>query len=120
MDNLSVHKNKNKWLAGKRKFHVYPAPTYSSWLNQIEIWFSILTRKILKDGVWHSKEQLVDQLMSYIKTYNEEKAHPLQVDLWKRILDGLTGNSTSLNGTFKLYLSGSDLERKNPICYCSV
>src|SRR5699024_4257026 len=86
MDNLSVHKNKNKWLAGKRKFHVYPAPTYSSWLNQIEIWFSILTRKILKDGVWHSKEQLTGLLMSYIKTYNEEKMHPFEWSYGKEYL----------------------------------
>src|SRR5699024_5593128 len=88
MDNLSVHKNKkiNKWLAGKRKFHVYLTPTYSSWLNQIEIWFSILTRKILKDGVWHSKEQLTGQLMSYIKTYNEEKAHPFEWSYGKEYL----------------------------------
>ena len=69
MDNLSVHKNKTvrQWLAGKRKFHVHFTPTYSSWLNQIEIWFSILTHDILKDGVWHSKQHLFDQLMSYIK-----------------------------------------------------
>lgn len=80
LDNLSVHKNKkiNEWLAHKRKFHVHFTPTYASWLNQIEIWFSILTRDILKDGVWHSKQQLVDQLMSYIKTYNEDKAHPFK------------------------------------------
>jgi transposase len=80
MDNLSVHKNKKikQWLAHKRKFHVHFTPTYASWLNQIEIWFSILTRDILKDGVWHSRKQLVEQLMSYIKTYNEDKAHPFK------------------------------------------
>ncbi|HLR32320.1 MAG TPA: IS630 family transposase [Fodinibius sp.] len=78
MDNLSTHKNKKvkKWLAKKRKFHVHFTPTYASWLNQIEIWFSIMSRKILKDGVWHSRQQLVDQLMDYIKDYNENKAKP--------------------------------------------
>lgn len=78
MDNLSTHKNKQvtEWLAKKRKFHVHFTPTYASWLNQIEIWFSIMSRKILKDGVWHSRQQLVDQLMSYIKEYNEMNAKP--------------------------------------------
>lgn len=80
MDNLSVHKNKQvqQWLAGKRKFHVHFTPTYASWLNQIETWFSILTRKVLKDGVWHSRQQLVDQLMSFIKEYNQTGAKPFK------------------------------------------
>ncbi|HKI45660.1 MAG TPA: IS630 family transposase, partial [Balneolales bacterium] len=78
MDNLSVHKNKQvqQWLNGKRKFVVHYTPTYSSWLNQIEIWFHILTRKVLKDGVWHSRKQLIDQLMSYVRTYNQTQAKP--------------------------------------------
>jgi transposase len=78
LDNLSIHKNKavTEWLAKKRKFHLHFTPTYSSWFNQIEIWFSIMSRKILKNGVWHSKKDLVDQLMSYIKEYNETVAKP--------------------------------------------
>lgn len=80
MDNLSMHKSKKvkKWLSKKRKFHVHYTPTYSSWLNQIEIWFSILTRDVLKDAVWHSKKQLIDTLMQYIKTYNETKRKPFE------------------------------------------
>lgn len=78
LDNLATHKNKavKEWLSKKRKFHLHFTPTYASWLNQIEIWFSIMSRKILKDGVWHSRRQLVDQLMSYIKEYNEKAAKP--------------------------------------------
>jgi len=80
MDNLRVHKSKKvtQWLDKKRKFHVHYTPTYSSWLNQIEIWFSILSRKVLKDAVWNSKKQLVDALMNYIKYYNEHKAKPFE------------------------------------------
>jgi putative transposase len=51
-------------------------PAYSSWLNQVEIWFNILSKDVLKGAVWHSKQQLVDQLMEYIKTYNKERAKP--------------------------------------------
>jgi len=80
LDNLSVHKNKEvkEWLSKKRKFYVHYTPTYSSWLNQIETWFSIMTRDVLKDSVWRSKKELVDELMHYIKMYNKHKAKPFQ------------------------------------------
>ena len=78
VDNLSVHKNKKvkEWLKHKRKVTLHFTPTYSSWLNQIEIWFGILTKDVLRGGVWQSKKQLVRQLMDYIKTYNKERAKP--------------------------------------------
>ena len=80
VDNLSVHKHESvkQWLKGKRKFHLHFTPTYSSWLNQIEIWFNILSRDVLKGGVWKSRGQLVDQIMQYIKTYNETRAKPFE------------------------------------------
>ena len=80
LENLSVHKHKQvqAWLARKRKLQVHSTPTYASWLNQIEIWVSILTRAILKGGVWHSKKHPVDQLMEYIQHYNETQAKPCQ------------------------------------------
>ncbi|MFP4047611.1 MAG: IS630 family transposase [Bacteroidales bacterium] len=80
LDNLSVHKNKDvkEWLNRKRKFHIHYTPTYSSWLNQIETWFSIMTRDVLKDSIWGSKRQLVDELMRYIKMYNTHRAKPFQ------------------------------------------
>jgi len=53
-------------------------PTYSSWLNQVEIWFNIFTKDVLKDGIWHSKKQLVNQILEYIKTYNRDRAKPFQ------------------------------------------
>ncbi len=78
VDNLSVHKNKKvkDWLSHKRKITMHFTPTYSSWLNQVEIWFNILTKDVLKDAVWHSKKQLVDQLVEYIDTYNRTRAKP--------------------------------------------
>jgi transposase len=79
-DNLAVHKHKvvKQWIAKNKRIHINHTPTYSSWLNQVEIWFSILTKDVLKGAVWHSKEQLVEQLMEYIKTYNAERAKPFK------------------------------------------
>ena len=79
-DNLSVHKHKDvkEWLNRKRKVTLHFTPTYSSWLNQVEIWFNILTKDVIKGGIWTSSNQLADQLMEYIKTYNNTRAKPFQ------------------------------------------
>ena len=77
-DNLNVHKHKDvkKWIDSKKRITIHYTPTYSSWLNQIEIWFNILSKDVLKGAVWHSKEQLVKQLMEYVETYNKTRAKP--------------------------------------------
>lgn len=79
-DNLSIHKHKDvkQWIEGKRKITLHFTPTYSSWLNQIEIWFNILTKDVVKGGIWSSSEQLANQLMEYVVTYNETRAKPFQ------------------------------------------
>jgi putative transposase len=80
LDNLSVHKHASvlAWAERRRRLHLHFTPTYASWLNQIEIWFRILTKAVIKDGVWRSKAQLVTQIMAYIDDYNATKAHPFQ------------------------------------------
>ena len=80
VDNLSVHKHKDvkEWVAGKRKITLHFTPTYSSWLNQVEIWFNILTKDVIKGGIWKSSKQLADQLMEYVKTYNKTRAKPFE------------------------------------------
>ncbi len=79
-DNLSVHKQQDvkEWLNGKRKIKLHFTPTYSSWLNQVEIWFNILTKDVVKGGIWNSSSQLADQLMEYVKTYDKTRAKPFQ------------------------------------------
>lgn len=80
VDNLAVHKHTiiSEWVASKQRITLHFTPTYSSWLNQIEIWFNILTKDVLKGAVWKSKKQLIDQLMEYVKTYNEKRAKPFK------------------------------------------
>lgn len=78
IDNFSAHKHKNvlEWAEKRRRITLHFTPTYASWLNQIEMFFNIFTRDVVKGGVWHSKKELVDQIMYYIEHYNEERAHP--------------------------------------------
>lgn len=77
-DNLTVHKHQSikDWIDSKKRITLHFTPTYSSWLNQIEIWFNILTKDVLKGGVWKSRKHLIEQLMLYVKNYNLERAKP--------------------------------------------
>lgn len=78
VDNLNVHKHAivKEWVESKKRISLHFTPTYSSWLNQVEIWFNILTKDVLKGGVWKTRKQLVDQLMLYVTNYNAERAKP--------------------------------------------
>jgi transposase len=72
-DNLSVHKGRDvrEWAAKRRRLTILHTPTYASWLNQVEIFFNIFTREVMRGGVWGSKQELIAQTMYYIKCYNE-------------------------------------------------
>lgn len=93
-DNLKVHKHKDikEWVGSKKRLTIHFTPTYSSWLNQIEIWFNILSKDVLKGAVWHSKEQLANQIIQYVDTYNKERAKPFE---WT--YDGNQKNSSANN-----------------------
>jgi transposase len=90
VDNFSSHKHeKVKEYLKKKKDRIFLhfTPTHASWLNQIELWFSILSRKLLKRGIFNSKKELVDSIMKFIKQYNREakpfrwtyKGEPLRI-----------------------------------------
>jgi putative transposase len=78
-DNGSSHRSKKTlaWVAKQKRLHLAFTPTHASWLNQIEIWFGILTRKIVRRGIFKSRHELVERLMNFITTYNQE-ARPFQ------------------------------------------
>jgi len=71
LDNLSTHKPKHDaWLARHRNVHFHFTPTHASWLNQVEVWFGILERRVL-DGASHtSPQQVRDAIDGFIRVYN--------------------------------------------------
>lgn len=78
LDNLSTHKPKNdQWLARHKNVQFHYTPTHASWLNQVEVWFSILTRHALRKASFTSIEQLIDAIEKYCKAYNLN-AHPFE------------------------------------------
>ena len=56
MDNYGTHKHAKikRWLATRPRYHVHFAPTYASWLNQVEIWFNIITQRAIRRGSFSS------------------------------------------------------------------
>jgi transposase len=73
VDNLSTHKPKRDlWLARHPRVRFHYTSTHTSWLNQIEIWFSILSGKSLSGASFKSVDQLKAHIHSFIDSYNEE------------------------------------------------
>lgn len=72
LDNLQVHKTAEveAWLVEHPRWRFHFTPTHASWLNQIELWFSILSRRLLKRGAFASKADLKEQLLAFIERYN--------------------------------------------------
>lgn len=70
MDNLVTHKNCDEWLAAHPNVKFHYTPTSASWLNQVEIWFGIFTRKSLKGASFASIDALVSHISAYITAYN--------------------------------------------------
>ncbi len=72
LDNLQVHKTPEvvAWLEAHPRWHFHFTPTHASWLNQIELFFSILSRRLLKRGIFTSKQDLKAQLLTFIQRYN--------------------------------------------------
>jgi transposase len=75
LDNLSTHKPKrDRWRARHPHVHWHYTPTHASWLNQIEIWFSILTRQALHGGSFTSPRQVREAIDRFLVAYNAQAA----------------------------------------------
>jgi transposase len=81
LDNLNTHKPKrDRWLARHKNVHLHYTPTHASWLNQIECWFSILSRRALKGANFISPQEVRNAIDRFIAAYNQEAA-PFE---WKK------------------------------------
>ena len=87
VDNYSTHKHVKvkRWLAARPRYHIHFTPTYSSWINQVEIWFNIITQKAIRRGSFSSVRQLVDKIRYFTDAYNPQ-ARPF---LWTATADSI-------------------------------
>lgn len=80
LDNYCIHKRCDDWLKKHPNVYFHYTPTSASWLNQIEIWFGIMTRKVLRGASFDSTNKLVEAIKKYVKYYNDS-AHPF---IWRK------------------------------------
>ncbi len=74
VDNLSAHKTKQvaAFLDQHPRVHLHFTPTYSSWLNQVELWFAKIERDLLARGIFTSLPDLARKIRRYITCYNKD------------------------------------------------
>ena len=72
VDNYATHKHLRvkRWFATRPRFHVHFTPTYSSWLNQVEIWFNRITQQAIRRGTFRSVKELVQKIDHYVQNSN--------------------------------------------------
>jgi putative transposase len=72
VDNYATHKHPKvrRWLAARPRYKMHYTPTYSSWMNQVEIWFNIITQKAIRRGSFRSVKDLVANIERFVKNYN--------------------------------------------------
>ncbi len=87
VDNYCTHKHAKvkRWLAARPRFHVHYTPTYASWLNQVEIWFNIITQRAIRRGTFKSVRDLIAKIEAYVKHYNRN-CHPFS---WTATADSI-------------------------------
>jgi transposase len=85
MDNYAAHKhpNVNAWLAGNPRIQVHFTPTSGSWLNLVEVWFSIIERQAIHRGSFRSVRDLMIKIRAFINGWND-RCHPF---IWTKPAD---------------------------------
>ena len=99
-DNLSAHKTPEiwQWLARHPRFHVHFTPTGSSWVNQVERWFSFLTTQLLQRSAHKSVQALEDDLRAWITTWNKNPRPFKWTKTAEEILDSLARYLQRISG----------------------
>ena len=100
-DNYGTHKHAKvrAWLARRPRFHLHFTPTYSSWLNQVERWFALITNQAIRRGSFDSVTDLKRKITEFVDHYNQ---HPRPF-MWTATADSILAKLERLckviNGT---------------------
>lgn len=72
VDNYATHKHPTvkRWLAAHPRYQVHYTPTYASWLNQVEIWFNLITQRAIRRGTFKSVKDLIAKIEHFVTHYN--------------------------------------------------
>jgi putative transposase len=72
LDNYATHKHAKvrTWLAARPRFHLHFIPAYSSWINQVERWFGLITQQAIRRGSFKSVKELIARINQFVQHYN--------------------------------------------------
>jgi len=100
-DNYATHKHPRvkAWLSRQPRFHIHYTPTYSSWLNQVERWFGLITQHAIRRGSFRSVHELVRKIDDYVTHYNSSKRPFIWTATADSIFDKLQRLCKLINGT---------------------
>jgi transposase len=92
LDNSSTHSTPEveRWLARHKRVHFHFTPTGASWMNMVEIFFSILTNQQVRRGVYHDVPELIAAIEYFIEHYNQ-RAQPF---VWTKTADEILNQAT--------------------------
>jgi transposase len=103
LDNLATHKTPKvqRWLLRHRRFHLHFTPTYGSWMNLVERWFSALTTKKLQRAAHRNAKELAADIRSWVDTWNQDPKPFVWHKSAEQILERLAGYCTAINQAAK-------------------
>ena len=97
LDNSSTHSTAEikRWLERHPRVHFHFTPTSASWMNMVEIWFSILTKQQVRRGVYHDVPELIAAIEHFIDGYND-RAQPF---IWTKTPDQVLSKAVKRQDT---------------------
>ncbi len=101
LDNYGSHKHPKVkgWLARHERFQLHFTPTYSSWLNQVERWFALITQQAIRRGSFSSVKDLVAKIDEFVTVHNEDSAPFMWTATADSIFEKLSRLCGSISGT---------------------
>jgi len=101
VDNYVTHKHAKvrRWLASRPRYHLHYTPTYSSWLNQVEIWFNIITQRAIRRGTFRSVRDLINNIERFVEKYNTSSKPFMWTATADSILDKIERLCKGIAGT---------------------
>jgi len=101
IDNYCTHKHATvkRWLAARPRYHVHFTPTYASWLNQVEIWFNIITQRAIRRGTFRSVKELRQKIDAFTQQYNKSSTPFTWIATADSILEKLQRLCERISGT---------------------
>jgi putative transposase len=101
VDNYATHKHGKvrAWLAQRPRFQVHFTPTYSSWLNQVERWFGLITQQAIRRGSFRSVRELIRRIEEFVHHYNRHSRPFTWTATADSIFQKLTRLCSRISGT---------------------